>query len=234
MQMSDQTFQSQTIKIGLIGGLAFRAGIFYYEQILKNTKENEKSLRLVFSHAEVNTVLAHIASGNTQEIGKYLGGLANELFDAGAVNVSVTAIAPHIAIKEIKEVAKGQIVSALDTVASTIKSQGIQKVAVFGTKAVMTTDIYGAVPESIVVQLNPDEQEKVHNMYMDIALHGKQGTIPEMEYFNYLADDIKNRHGVDAIVLAGTDLSSFYAEQQPEYPHLNMARLHIKQILSHH
>ena len=58
MQINDQTFSNYTPKIGLIGGLAIRAGVFYYEQILKNSIENDKSLRLVFSHAEVNIVLA--------------------------------------------------------------------------------------------------------------------------------------------------------------------------------
>jgi aspartate racemase len=233
MQINDQTFSNYTPKIGLIGGLALRAGVFYYEQILKNSIENDKSLRLVFSHAEVNIVLAHVTSGNIDELGKYLGGLANELFDAGAENVSVTAVAPHFAIKEIKKIAKGPIISALASVASTAKSEDIHRVAVFGNKAVMATDIFGAVPENMVVRLSPEEQEKVHDTYMDIALHGKRGTIPEVEYLNNLADDIMSRHGVNAIVLAGTDLSSFYAEQPPEYPHLDMARLHIKQILTH-
>ena len=229
-----QTTLHHTNKIGLIGGLAFRAGVFYYEQISDKSRHNDKSLRLLLNHAEVNTVLSHVASKNTKQLGQYLGSLANELFDAGAENVSITAIAPHMAIKEIKEVAKGPIISALDTIASTVNSKGIEKVAVFGTKAVMTTNIYNALPESNVIQLNSDEQEKVHNMYMDIALEGKQDSTPEVEYLSYLAEDIKKRHGVDAIILAGTDLSSFYAKKKPEYLHLDMARLHIEQILNLH
>lgn len=233
MQLNEKISPNETHKIGLIGGLAFRAGIFYYEQIQNYAIENDKSLRLLLSHAEVKTVLSHISSGNVDELGSYLGGLANRLFDGGAETVSISAIAPHLAINKIKEIAKGPIISALDTVASTINSRGIQKVAVFGNRAVMATNIFGAVPENLVVQLSLEEQEKIHNMYTDIALNGKQGTIPEVQYFNSLADEIISKHGVDSIVLAGTDLSSFYAKQKPNYPHLDMAKLHIKQILKH-
>ena len=45
-----------TKKIGLIGGLALRAGVFYYEQILKRYAAEKRTLRLVLGHADVNTV----------------------------------------------------------------------------------------------------------------------------------------------------------------------------------
>ena len=40
------------------------------------------------------------------------------------------------------------------------------------------------------------------------------------------------KQGVQAIVLAGTDLSSFYAEQKPDYPYLDVAQLHIDQLIA--
>ena len=73
-----------TKKIGLIGGLALRAGVFYYEQILKRYAAEKRPLRLVLSHADVNTVLACVGGEDRAGLGRYLGTLANELFDAGA------------------------------------------------------------------------------------------------------------------------------------------------------
>lgn len=227
-----QTTPADGPKIGIIGGLAFRAGVYYYERISNRCAENNQRLELLLNHASIESVLPLVNAGDKAALGTYLGALANELFDAGVASVSVTAIAPHIAIDEIRRKARGHVVSALDMVESTIRSQGIEKVAVFGNKAVMATDIFGAVSSDLVVTLSLSEQERIHQTYMDIALNGKRGTKPEVEYFNSLADDIMNRAGVQAIVLAGTDLSSFYAAEPPEYPFLDMAQLHIEQILT--
>ena len=51
-----------------------------------------------------------------------------------------------------------------------------------------------------------------------------------MAYYEQLVQRFANG-GVDAIVLAGTDLSSFYAEIEPEYPYLDLAQLHINEII---
>jgi aspartate racemase len=97
-----------TKKIGLIGSLALRAGVFYYEQILKRYAAEKRPLKLVVSHADVNTVLACVGSGDR-------AGLANELIDVGADLVAVTAVAPHLAIEEIARVARGPVVDVLGT-----------------------------------------------------------------------------------------------------------------------
>ena len=71
-------------KIGLIGGLALRAGVFYYEQIFRRYQSRGQRLELVLAHADVSTVLAHVGAGDKPALGRYLGTIANGLFDAGA------------------------------------------------------------------------------------------------------------------------------------------------------
>lgn len=219
-------------KIGLIGGLAIRAGIFYYDQILRRYNEAKIPLDLILRHANVNTVLANIGSGNREGLGNYLGSLANELFDAGVDTVSVTAVAPHLAIEEIKRASRGPIINVLESIAGGLRSAGLERVAILGNRAVMVSDIFGSVPERMVVKLQQKEIDVVHDTYNDIALHGKRGTKAEVEYFRTLADDLITKRGAQAIVLAGTDLSSFYAEQKPDFPFLDVAELHINQILA--
>ncbi len=82
-----------------------------------------------------------------------------------------------------------------------------------------------------VVKRSPAVAEETHATYTDIALHGKRGTRPETERLNEIALGSVAHRGADAIVLAGTDFSSFYANSAPEYPHLNVAQLHIDAIV---
>jgi aspartate/glutamate racemase len=220
-----------TKKIGLIGGLALRAGVFYYEQILKRYAVEKRPLKLVLTHADVNTVLACIGSEDRAGLGRYLGTLANELFDAGADLVAVTAVAPHLAIEEIARVARGPVADVLGCIPAGLAAAGIERVAIFGNRAVMNTNAFGSIVIDRVVRLEPPVLDAVHAMYNDIALFGKRGTPTEVAFLERTARDLIDRGGAQAILLAGTDLSSFYAEQPPSFPFLDVARLHIDEIL---
>lgn len=218
-------------KIGLIGGLAFRAGIFYYDQILQRYSSEKRELRLVLSHADVSTVLTCVGAGDKAGLGNYLGSIANELFDAGAQMVAVTAVAPHLAFDEIASVARGPVVNVLESIPAALRAAGIDRIGVFGNRAVMETDVFGSVPGQMIVKLKPTVLDDVHRIYTDIALYGKRSSQPEMLFLEGAARDLIDHGGAQAILLAGTDLSSFYAEQPPAYPFLDVARLHIDEIL---
>jgi len=220
-----------TKRIGLIGGLALRAGVFYYEQLLLRFNEQKKPLDLVLQHADVGKVLAYIQAGDRAGLGKYLAAQANNLFDAGAGVVAITAVAPHLAYKEMMQTARGPVANVLEVIPAGLRKAGFRKVAVFGNRAVMETNVFRAIPEELVVKLDPEVITDIHTMYGDIALRGKRGTKPEVDHLSKVARRLIEKQGAEAIVLAGTDLSSFYAEQKPDYPYLDMAQLHIDQLI---
>ena len=218
-------------KIGLIGGLAFRAGIFYYDRILQHFNARDRRLHLVLSHADVGIVLACVSAGDKVGLGSYLGSIANGLFDAGADLVAITAVAPHLAIDEIAAVARGPVVDVLELIPPALARAGIDHVGVFGNRATMESDVFGTIASRAIVKLNPVVLDDVHRAYADIAQHGKRGSQPEMQLMENAARDLIDRGGAQAILLAGTDLSSFYAEKPPNYPFLDVASLHVDEIV---
>ncbi len=217
-------------RIGLIGGLAFRAGVFYYEQLLRRHQAQRRHLDLVLVHADVEAVLQRVAAGDRTGLGHYLGGLANQALDAGAGLVAISAVAPHLAIKETATVARGPLVDILDAISSGVAAAGVRRVAVFGNRAVMETDIFGHLPEAMVVRPDQRTLDEVHAAYTDVALHGRRGTAAEASVFADAARRAMDR-GAEAIVLAGTDLSSFYADGAPPFPCIDAAALHIDAIV---
>lgn len=225
------TAETHRVHIGLIGGLATRAGIFYYQQLQQRYERAGATLDLTLRHADVATVLTHIGADDRSGLGRYLGGLANELFGGGAELVAVTAIAPHAAIQEISAVAKGPVVNVLDTVPAVLNSVGAERVAIFGNRAVMETNVFGTIDEASVVRLDPALLETVHDTYNDIAITGKRGTESEVKLLSGVADQAI-LDGADAVLLAGTDLSSFYSERSPRYPYLDLASAHLDQIMA--
>lgn len=217
--------------IGLIGGLATRAGIYYYEQLAQRHEEQGEILNLTMRHANVKTVLDHGARLDRAGLGTYVGGLANQLFGAGADFVAVAAIAPHIAINEIAKVADGPVLNALDVVIDAIHEAGFERVAVFGNRAVMESNISGALDAQTAVPLESTLRESVHEVYTQVALTGKQSTQREVELFARFAEQALAL-GAQAIIHAGTDLSSFYSATPAEYPHIDLAQAHIAQIMA--
>lgn len=229
--MKQGSGSADTKTIGLIGGLALHAGVFHYKQILKRYAAEKRALKLVLSHADVGTVLTCVAGGDNAGLGRYLGTIANELFDAGADVVAVTAVAPHMAIEEIVRVAHGPMVEVLRYIPAGVAAARIERVAIFGHRVVMETDAFGGIPAHMVVRPEPSVVDTVHTIYNDIALTGKRGTPAEVEFLEGVARDLIDRGGAQAILLAGTDLSSFYAEQPPSFPFLDVAELHINEIV---
>ena len=221
---------SRTGRIGLVGGLALRAGVFYYEHIAQHYALDGRRLELVLGHADVGTVLGCVGAGDRVGLGRYLGGVANTLFDAGADLVAVTAVAPHLAIEEIAAVARGPVVDVLGLIPSALRAAGMKRVGVFGNRVVMETGVFGTVSPDMMVRPAPSVVDAVHEAYADIAANGKRGTGPEMRFLDEVARGLIGQ-GAEAIVLAGTDLSSFYAERAPAYPVLDVARLHIEEIV---
>jgi aspartate/glutamate racemase len=81
------------------------------------------------------------------------------------------------------------------------------------------------------VKLDRALSDRVHDTYNGIALHGKRGTGPEVDFFDQTARVLVEDGGAQAILLAGTDLSSFYADQAPSFRFLDVARMHIGEII---
>ena len=181
---------SRTGKIGLVGGLAVRATVFYYDRIVQRYASDGERLELVLGHADIGLVLACVGAGDRVGLGRYLGGVANTLFNAGADLVAVTAVAPHLAIEEIAAVAHGPVVDVLDLVPSALRAAGMKRVGVFGNRAAMETGVFGTVLPDMMVRPAPSVVDAVHEAYADIAANGKRGTGPETRFL----DDVARLH----------------------------------------
>ncbi len=218
-------------RIGLIGGLALRAGLFYYEQLYRRHESLGKPLDLVLVHADIRIVLAHVGAGDEVALGQYLGALANDLFGVGARLVAISAVAPHLAIDHISRIARGPVINMLDAISHKVAGDDVGPLAIFGNRAVVESNAFGAVPATKIVRMSAPLMNEVHEIYTDIALNAKRGTQAETARLEAIARTLIERSGAEIILLAGTDLSSFYADRPADYPVLDAAQLHLDEIM---
>lgn len=209
-----------TQNLGLIGGLAPPATIHYYRELVRHSPGE-----LLIVHADVNRVLQHVEHGENDALAAYFARLIERLAHGGATFAAISAVAPHACIRELQRISPLPLVSIIDEISAEIHRRGYRKVALFGTKFVVRSRLYGLLPD--VEVLVPEQQvDAIHTAYMQIV----RGDHPDQARAALV--QIAQTLPVDAIVLAGTDLSTVFTPDTTEFPALDCAALHIRAILS--
>lgn len=107
--------------------------------------------------------------------------------------------------------------------------QQLHRVALFGTRFTIETDMFGQLFGSEVVRPTPEEIDVIHGIYVQIV-NARRGTEEQAAELRRIALRIITRESVEAIVLAGTELALLIDEDRADYPIVDCARLHIEEI----
>ena len=216
--------------IGLIGGLGVGATVHYYQELAKAHAARGRVLNLVMAHADVNRVLGAAQAGDKAGLAEYLAGFIGRLAGAGAEFAAIPAVTPHICIAELVKLSRLPIVNPVEELQREIDARGWRRVALFGTRFTVESGLFGLLRGVDVVAPAADEIDFLHQTYMQLVSAG-HGLEAQREGLNRLAQQLIERDGVDAVILAGTDLALVFHESNTDFPHLHCARLHLRAIV---
>jgi aspartate racemase len=216
--------------LGLVGGLGVGATIHYYERLVKAHKERRRTLEIVITHAEVSRVRQYVEADDRNGLAGYLAGFIGRMQAAGAEAAAIPAVTPHICFHELMASSPLPVINIFEPLIAELKAQRLRRVALFGTRFVMESGLFGFLRDVEIVQLKPEEAEYVHRTYMQLAAEGK-GTEEQHSRLTVLAHALVERDGVGAIVLAGTDLTVLFNECNTTFPHIDCAAVHIRAIV---
>ena len=216
--------------IGLIGGLGVGASVYYYQELAKAHAANGRVLNLVMAHAHVDRVLGAVQAGDKDGLAAYLAALIARLKAAGAEFAVVPAVAPHIAIAELIQLSPLPIVNLIEELKREIGARKLQRVALFGTRFAVESQLFGHLGGIEVITPQPDEVDYIHSTYLKLVGAGA-GLAPERAGLSRLAHKLMERDRVQAVVLAGTELALVFDENNTDFPNINGARLHLSAIM---
>jgi aspartate racemase len=216
--------------IGLIGGLGVGATVLYYQELAKAHAGRGRVLNLVMAHADVNRVLGAAQMGDEDGLAEYLAGLIGRLASAGAEFAAIPAVTPHICIVELLKLSRLPIVNPVEQLQRELEARGWRRVALFGTRFTMESGMFGLLRGVEVVTPAAGEIDFVHQTYLQIVSAGA-GSEEQRRGLSRLAQELIERDGVDAVILAGTELALLFNETNTDFPHLDCARLHVDAIL---
>jgi aspartate racemase len=142
-------------KLGIIGGLGPGATIHYYKELVK-----AKAGEMLIIHAENYHVLGSVQRGERLELAEYLARLIDRLARGGAAIAAISAVTPHFCIRELEKISALPLVDILDVIRNEIRSRGYKRVALFGTRFVVESRMFGML-DGIDV-LVPDQVDAIH------------------------------------------------------------------------
>jgi aspartate racemase len=216
---------------GLIGGLGVGATVLYYQGIAAACATRGIVPRVTIAHANAPTALALVQAARIEALADYLAGFVGELAAAGASFFAIPAITPHICLPDLKRRVTLPIVDLLKVTAERLRARRVSRVALFGTRFTIDSNLFGALDGFDVVRPTDGEVDEIHRIYLELASRGQVSADDEARLRD-LARTLCQHDRVEAIVLAGTDLNLIFNESNAGFPAVDVAAAHIDTIVA--
>lgn len=223
---------SSSPTFGLVAGLGVGAGVFYYRSLVSAHLARGLSPNLLMIHADVRRVMGLAAARQVQELAEYLTGLLQRLANGGAMIATIPAFAPQVCAKELAASTPLPLINILDVIVDEVVRRRLQRIAIFGARVTMETKLFGRLENRAdVVSPRAREIDRLNEIYVRIV-ETEKASDGDYETLRDLAHTLVERERLDAILLAGTDLSFVFHPDNTDFPHLNGARAHIDAIMN--
>jgi aspartate racemase len=196
---------------GMIGGLGPESTVDYYRSIIARFRARKPGggyPHLIINSLDVDKGIAMLDAGKLDELAEYISGGVDLLVRAGADFAFIAANTPHIVFDVVQSRSAIPVLSIVRTTSDYAKSLGLKKVGLFGTGFTMTANFY---PEEFqragvgLVRPKESERDLIHRKYIGELLNNQ--FLPETKaQILRIAERMQAEDGVEAVVLAGTEL----------------------------
>lgn len=217
--------------IGLIGGMSWESTAHYYQQINEQIKQRLGGLhsaRIVLYSVDFHDIERLQAAGKWNEAGECLAAAARALVAAGAEFLVLCTNTMHKVAPAIEAAAGIPLLHIADATAEAVRSAGIRRIGLLGTRFTMEQDFYRGRLESAhgLQVLVPDDAERtiVHEViYNELCL----GVINESSREAYR--DIIRRlvaQGAEGIILGCTEIGMLVSPADSPVPVFDTTAIH--------
>ena len=197
--------------IGIIGGLGPESTVDYYRSILARYRartQNHGYPQIIINSLDVDKGIAMLEANRLDDLAQYLFDATEQLVRAGADFACIAANTPHLVFDEVQRRSAIPLISIVRATVDRAKALSLRKVGLFGTGFTMRADFYPKEFERAGISLvTPQEAEReyIHGRYLGELL--KNQFLPQTrDEILRIARRMKTEDGVEAVVLAGTEL----------------------------
>ncbi len=217
--------------IGLIGGMSWESSIEYYRIINETAKEklgglhSAKSLMVTVDFAEIEK-LQH--EGRWDDAAQILIRCAQDLEHGGADFIVLCTNTMHKVADQIQEGIKIPFLHIADATAEKIKSAGLQKIGLLGTRFTMEQEFYKSrLTEKYGLEVlipNNAERELVHRVIYDELCLGVVKNDSRNNYKEIMQSLVEQ--GAQGIILGCTEIELLVKQEDASVPLFPTSRIH--------
>ena len=225
-----------TKTLGLIGGTGPESTIDYYRLLTAKYRERAdgNSPPLIIVSVNLKQMIAMMNAGELSQVADYLSDAFEKLHRAGADLAALTANTPHIVFDELRQRSPIPLVSIVEATCDHAQSLGLHAAGLFGTRFTMQAPFYPTTFARSNVKLvlpNDEEQNYIHEIYFGELL--KDVFLPETRVkLLAIADAMKAREGIEAVILAGTELPLLIRDEEHNgMTLLDTTRIHVDRLV---
>lgn len=222
--------------LGLIGGTGPESTIDYYRLLtnLYREKADGASPHVIINSINLKQMIEWMSAGELDKVTDELVKQFETLQRAGVDFAALTANTPHIVFDEIKQRVTLPLISIVEATCERAQSLGFKSVALFGTRYTMQAPFYPSVFSRTGIKLvspNDEEQNYIHEKYFGELLKDK--FLPETRArFLEIADAMKAREGIEALILGGTEIPLLLRADEHNGIHfLDTTRIHVDRLI---
>jgi aspartate racemase len=216
--------------IGLVGGLGVGAAIHFYRELAAAHDRLSRPLSLSMVHAQMSRIFEHASTGDRDGLARYLAEILSQLKASGATVGVIPALTPHLAIDELMAISPLPVVNLIDAVNDELAERQLRRVALMGTRFVVESNMFGKLKGVEVHRPHAEVITVIHETYTQLA---REGSVTDEQRGRLVEIGLDLHHdlGVDAILLAGTDLTLLFNERNTPFPYLDCAAAQIRAIM---
>jgi aspartate racemase len=222
-------------RVGLVGGLGPESTIDYYRRIIAAWERDApgSSPAIVIDSLDVQVGLRLVAN-DRPALTDYLLASLRRLAAAGASFVAITANTAHVVFDELAASSPVPLLGIVEPVAMAARARGLGNLALLGTRFTMEAGFYAAAcARHGIAVVAPDEGERtwLHQRYVGELLAGKFSDETRAGVVG-LVERMRERHGIDGVILAGTELPLLLqGDRVGGLPLLDSTGLHVDAIV---
>ena len=196
--------------LGLIGGIGPESTVEYYRLLVARYREKADGVypSVIINSVDLKRLLEWMTAGELEKATDYLVGELERLYKAGADFAALASNTPHIVFNEIRDRSPLPLISIVEATREKVESLGLKTVGLIGTRFTMQAtfyrDVFSGAGITVVVP-NDSEQTYIHEKYIGELL---SNVFLEETRIRILAiaDELKARYGIKALILGGTEL----------------------------
>jgi aspartate racemase len=224
--------------IGIIGGIGPESTIEYYRSIMAAYAERKPDgsyPSVIINSIDLKKLLDFLAANEPAKMIEFLVKEIQRLARAGAEYGLMAANSPHVVFEEVSLQSPIPLISIVEATCSAARVLGLRKLGLFGARFTMQGHFYPDVfSRAGIVLAVPDahDQAYIHHIYFHELVKGTvlPGT---RERLLTIIDRLKERDGIQGLILGGTELSLILRESTVrDIPVLDTTRIHAKAIVA--